>query len=224
MNVFTITSEVAVPGPGLFGGYPSSTNAYRLVHGARALEAAREGGRMPASAEELGGEVDWVPAKSFDRAPTPEDVWIFAWAGSSGYGDPIEREPDAVAADVAAGRTTREWAERAYGVVLDAAGSVDAAATEARRAAIRRERLGGEPESPPRAPGPTLPLTGSPKAGAIVRDLPLTEGNPNVRDPSLYTDQAVAFRQFVDPATGTLVATELAVDGAPPQEDVRLDG
>src|SRR5262249_35660674 len=28
MNVFTITSEVAVPGPGLFGGYPSSTNAY----------------------------------------------------------------------------------------------------------------------------------------------------------------------------------------------------
>jgi N-methylhydantoinase B len=224
VNVFTITSEVAVPGPGLFGGYPSSTNAYRLVAGADALEAARASGRMPTSAGELAGEVDWVPAKSFDRGPTPRDVWIFAWAGSSGYGDPIERDPEAVAADVAAGRTTPGWAETAYGVVLDASGAVDRAGTEARRAAIRRERLGGDPPSPPGAPGPVLPLAGNPKAGALVRDLSLTEANPNVRDPALYTDQAVAFRQFVDPATGTLLATELAVDGAPPQEDVRLGG
>jgi hypothetical protein len=89
---------------------------------------------------------------------------------------------------------------------------------------MRRERLGREPERPPGPPGPALPLTRSPKEGAVVRELPLTDGNPNVRDPSLYTDQPVAFRQFVDPATGTLVATELPVDGAPPQDDVRLSG
>jgi hypothetical protein len=56
----------------------------------------------------------------------------------------------------------------------------------------------------------------------VSRDLPLTEGNPNVRDPAVYTDNTVVFRQLVDPDTGTLVATEIAVDGEPPQQDSTL--
>jgi N-methylhydantoinase B len=59
------------------------------------------------------------------------------------------------------------------------------------------------------------------KLGALVRDLPLAEGNPTLRDPSIYTDSTVAFRQFVCPGCGTMLETELAIDGAPPQWDIR---
>lgn len=60
------------------------------------------------------------------------------------------------------------------------------------------------------------------KLGALVRELPLTEANPHVRDPSIYTDSTVVFRQFVCPGCATLLETEVAVDGAPPQWDIRV--
>ena len=141
INLFTITSELAVPGPGLFGGYPSSTNKYALYKGAKVQEQIAGNGRMPTDPTELGGEVDWVPAKSFDRTPTPDDVFVCAWAAASGYGDPLDREPQRVADDVAAGRVTAAWGEEAYGVVLADDGSVDTAATEARRGSLRQARL-----------------------------------------------------------------------------------
>jgi len=53
---------------------------------------------------------------------------------SAGYGDPFERDPEAVLADVLDGFTTVELAERDYGVVIDpAAVTVDAEATARRR-------------------------------------------------------------------------------------------
>jgi N-methylhydantoinase B len=141
INLFTITSELAVPGPGLFGGYPTSTNKYAIFKGAKVREQLAVSGRMPTDQSELDGEVDWVPAKSFDRAPTPDDVFVCAWASASGYGDPLDREPQRVADDVAAGRTTADWGERAYGVLLGADGSVDAAATAAKREELHQARL-----------------------------------------------------------------------------------
>ena len=82
-----------------------------------------------------------MPAKSFDRTPTPDDVFVCAWAAASGYGDPLDREPQRVADDVAAGRVTADWGERAYGVVLTAEGSVDGDATAAKRDEMRNARL-----------------------------------------------------------------------------------
>jgi len=173
---------------------------------------------------------------------------VFAWAGSSGYGDPLQREPQRVADDVAAGRVTADWAERAYGVVLAADGTVDEDATEGRRLAIRTERLEGAEPAPERDGSPAAggqrlteylevvdgevrsvpsgrslgPAGENYKLGLVSRELPLTEGNPNVRDPSIYTDNKVVFRQLVDPETGTLVATEIAVDDEAPQRDSTL--
>ncbi|HET6692066.1 MAG TPA: hydantoinase B/oxoprolinase family protein [Miltoncostaeaceae bacterium] len=247
INLFTITSEVAVPGPGIFGGYPSSTNSFVLVHDAGVAEQIARTGRMPGALSELEGELDMVPAKSFDRRPTPADVWVFGWAGSSGYGDPLRREPSRVADDVAAGRVTADWAEKAYGVVLAADGQPDEDATAARRLAIRTERLGGTPPAREErgdeagadgaqrlteyldvidgqvrsVPSGRMlgPVAGGYKDGLTRRDLPLTEANPNVRDPSIHTDNAVVFRQLIDPETGTLVATEIVVDGEGLQHD-----
>jgi N-methylhydantoinase B len=187
-----------------------------------------------------------VPALAFDRHTTPEDVWIFAWSGAGGYGDPLEREPERVLADVAAGRVTAAWAEHVYGVVVSG-GAVDEAATAARRRTIRAERLAeGKPWDgareddgvvPPDGPvsayvrvedgeyrcgGVSLgPATGNFKAGALVRDLPVQEANPNIRDPEIYTDRRVRFRQIICPETGTVIDTELPVDDTPPSWDVR---
>jgi hypothetical protein len=90
-----------------------------MVKGAKVPDGVRSSGRMPTSLDELDGERDLVPAKSFDRAPTPDDVWVFSWAAAGGYGDPVERDPELVLEDVLAGRVTADWARRAYGVVVD---------------------------------------------------------------------------------------------------------
>jgi len=54
--------------------------------------------------------------------------------GGGGYGPPRERDPDAVRHDVAEGYVGAERAREIYGVVIDAAGTVDRAATAALRA------------------------------------------------------------------------------------------
>jgi N-methylhydantoinase B len=56
--------------------------------------------------------------------------------GGAGYGDPLERPPARVAADVADGIIAREAAARDYGVVLTS----DAAADEAATAKMRAQR------------------------------------------------------------------------------------
>jgi N-methylhydantoinase B len=65
-------------------------------------------------------------------------------AGAGGYGDPLERDPARVLADVANGKVTPEAAAREYGVrVAGPPWRLDAAATDRLRAA-RRERPEGE--------------------------------------------------------------------------------
>ncbi len=54
--------------------------------------------------------------------------------GGGGYGNPLEREPEMVEADVAEGYVTVEQAKSAYGVVIDqGTGRVDQEATKALR-------------------------------------------------------------------------------------------
>jgi N-methylhydantoinase B len=68
------------------------------------------------------------------------DVLDCVTAGGGGYGDPIERPAREVVSDLRDQRITRAEAETAYGLVFDAAGELDAAATESRRAELRAER------------------------------------------------------------------------------------
>ncbi len=63
---------------------------------------------------------------------------VLELAGGSGYGDPFERSLDAIAADLAGGYITPESAVRDYGVVLDARGAIDVAASRERRRAPRQ--------------------------------------------------------------------------------------
>jgi N-methylhydantoinase B len=90
-----------------------------------------------------GKEIDDLPnAKVLTRRLKPHDAWTVFSGGGGGFGPPIEREPARVADDVAQGYVSREAASELYGVVLNAEGRIDDAATEHLRR-MRRVGLGG---------------------------------------------------------------------------------
>ena len=65
----------------------------------------------------------------------PDDVISFRTCGSGGYGEPLQRDPDAVLHDVLEGWVTVEGARRDYGVVIE-----DDQVNEAATAALRGMR------------------------------------------------------------------------------------
>lgn len=126
---------------GLAGGYPGAPNAYVWVKNDEADKTGH-------------GNEDWRFAQDIDAMPGEhapvtwgvfplmgEDALYVRWNGGGGYGDPLEREPDKVAADVESRHVSAEAARSIYGVVLSDDGSADAAATDAERRRIRALRL-----------------------------------------------------------------------------------
>ncbi|PJE30888.1 N-methylhydantoinase B [Pseudooceanicola antarcticus] len=82
-----------------------------------------------------GGEVHVPPhlSKEQDIPLSPGDIVHVRTPGGGGYGDPLQRDPEAVAEDVRLGRYTEAAAREAFGVVL-AGGQPDLAASKALRA------------------------------------------------------------------------------------------
>jgi N-methylhydantoinase B/oxoprolinase/acetone carboxylase alpha subunit len=68
------------------------------------------------------------------------DVFRHVLAGGGGYGDPLERDPDAVAADHRQGLISDPVLSQVYAVVLDG-DVVDHAATDEARRQARQARL-----------------------------------------------------------------------------------
>jgi N-methylhydantoinase B len=100
---------------GLYGGQPAAAN--------------------DAYVERTDSTVVMVPGK-LDRFPlAPGDMFVMRTGGGGGWGDPHEREPQAVRRDVICGLLTAEQAQELYGVVLSGPPMhVDLTATHALRA------------------------------------------------------------------------------------------
>jgi N-methylhydantoinase B len=243
-------AHCAIPGPPLAGGYPSSLNTYTLLRDTDVLQRFGDG-VVPGLEELAPGASETLPAKAFGVAQGTRDVYVMSWTGAGGYGDPIERPPEAVLADVSAGSVTAGEAERLYGVVIGD-GAVDAAATAARRALVHADRLTWSgPEvwrtaaagSELRSVGPELavvadgdgqalacgaclavlaPVDGNWKDGARVREAPLEEGNRHLPPAGTLTDEDVVLRQFACPGCGRLLDNEVRRAAEPPLWDFRL--
>ena len=105
---------------GLHGGTPGRSG--------HAFVVRKDGTREP------------LPSKKMVVLHPGDQLWEYI-AGGAGYGDPLERETDAVLADVLDGKVSREAARATYGVVLSAAGdAVDEIATKDARAQLARQR------------------------------------------------------------------------------------
>ena len=135
----------SVPPRGVLGGMPPSTSRFAKLQTGPA-EKLFAFDKYPTS-ETLGGVEELLPAKAFPIELGQGELFIQWCGGGSGLGDPLLREPMRVYDDVIAGYVSTLQAEKAYGVMLDGAGNLDAQATEHRRTVIRRERLGREPKS-----------------------------------------------------------------------------
>jgi N-methylhydantoinase B/oxoprolinase/acetone carboxylase alpha subunit len=105
------------PPYGLAGGAPGATSSNVLIRPDGSREAL-----PPMFSTELG----------------VGDVYEHRTAGGGGWGDPLERDPEAVAADVADEKVSADAARELYGVLVLADGTVDAHATAVLRDRRRR--------------------------------------------------------------------------------------
>ena len=80
------------------------------------------------------GKIDELPVKAGDTV-------TFMSPGGSGYGDPFQREAEAVWRDVETGFVSRQAAATDYGVVVSEQGAVSQAATVRRRAARVKDNI-----------------------------------------------------------------------------------
>jgi N-methylhydantoinase B len=118
----SVLAEKAVLPPfGVCGGGAGATNRFWIRRAGAAVAPSP-----------LPGKVSGFPVEA-------DDVLLMESSGGGGFGDPLERDPARVAADVAEGYVTPGAAERVYGVVLRGA-AVDAVATTGRRAALAAAR------------------------------------------------------------------------------------
>ena len=117
-----LSDRAAIPPFGVGGG--TSSHSYRV--------AVRRNGSE---------NVFPTPGKVTGHPVRRDDVVIMESAGGGGYGDPLERDPESVRADMQAGFVSAERVREGYGVVLDAAGVVDAGATTTAREALGRARF-----------------------------------------------------------------------------------
>jgi N-methylhydantoinase B len=93
-----------------------------------------------------GGEEIEMPSKVSGVPVYEGDLLLFETAGAGGVGDPLSRDPEAVAKDVRWNLVSREAAREEYGVALDDSGNVDASAMETERERIRSGRSGDLPQ------------------------------------------------------------------------------
>ena len=126
---------------GLGGGYPGAPNGYIWVRQNSEAEGTKlPHSKFPLSLADIPGKQEAVGWGVFPLMG--EDALYIRWNGGGGYGDPVERDPQAVLDDLSAGVISRESAEKIYGVALDNGGSsIDLKGTEQRRRSILAARL-----------------------------------------------------------------------------------
>lgn len=138
---------------GMSGGYPAPNAAHISARGTNSRELVEQGLPLPRNGIELLAmvrdgslKVDKLEIWRFDMPPLGfEDGDMLAThnAASGGWGDPLERAPEAVLEDVKSGWVEADFARTLHGVVISGSGddlSVDHEATERGREKIRKER------------------------------------------------------------------------------------
>ena len=122
-TAFTCLVEPAVIPPwGVFGGYSGARWTVRVLRDGQWI--------TPGS----------VPGKFIEFSLRKGDLIEKATMGGGGYGDPLERDPDLVAQDLAFEYITEESARQQYGVVVRQR-LVDQEATTTLRQELRHQRL-----------------------------------------------------------------------------------
>lgn len=128
-------------GEGVLGGYPSPPSRTTLKRGTTLATLPVE--HLPRDIDDVVARETVLLSAKFNALPMETgDVGETIIGGGGGYGDPLEREPWRVVADVRDQRVSRSAAESVYAVALTAEGGLDEAGTERLRADVLRDRAG----------------------------------------------------------------------------------
>jgi N-methylhydantoinase B len=147
------------PSQGTGGGYAGGTGSWGPTHKTNVLASLADGEGLDAAT--LTGETPKVPSNLGRLVLRRGDVLRVAGNGGGGIGDPLLRDAEQVARDVADRYVTAANAREAYGVVVGADARLDPEATAKLRAAVRQGRIGAEPDreqGPPETPGVAVTL------------------------------------------------------------------
>jgi len=218
---------------GLAGGFPGST--VKQAFGRGSVEKGRLKGPAPQVLGPKPGLTDM----------TCRDLFAVTWQGGGGWGDPIERELQALGGDLACGAVSAEAAKEIYGVIVTGDG-IDAAASERERKMIR-ERRAGRLVSDPDKFCKAKPLGSISESLLVARDgrglhvvtaagYILATGHTRWRSgavakcfDSLPPEYRITLHQelgvtaYFCPASGTLLGIDLHERGKIPPEDTLLD-
>ncbi len=185
-DVVVFHNRLTAPSSAVSGGQPGAGAAIRFARGAMGSVREHWERREELPLAEYVEGAEQPPARGRGFEVTPEDAYYIRATGGPGFGDPLRREPEAVAADVERGFVSAASAERVYGVVT-AAGAVDAEAT----AALREDRLAARRALPPGHE--VLPLGDGSGGEPLHRD-PIAPGRPQRLGESLEIDAAGHYR------------------------------
>jgi N-methylhydantoinase B len=238
----TLSSGNAIPtSTGMMGGYPGAVNRYRFLKDSNVLD------RMNASSlvtdiRELKGTPEELQLRQQDFTQNPSDVYAVLWSAAGGFGDPLERDPAKVEADVNNGDVSALAAREIYGVVIG-----DAEETKTVRDKLRTFRIQGSKIPVTKLEGKMSflateglaiknkhfccakcstdlgPVSDNYKARCVRNDRPIEASNPIVGDPKRFIDPTPQFRQFCCPGCGLLIENEVAVCDDPPLWDVEIE-
>ena len=185
------------------------------------------------------GRRDIVSGHASGVIVNADEAFEFRLGSGGGFGDPVDRDAAEVARDVRQGRITVQEAASVYGVVIDAAGVVDPAATPMCRAELLRDRLRrAKPADKPRQQdqpvmasqrGQGLPLyPGVEQHGSIAYST--LSGATLAVSPDHWTDgcpmveergERLLIRSYLDPLTGGLLLVEALPAGEARAIDTR---
>jgi N-methylhydantoinase B len=217
---------------GFFGGWPGGT-----VKQSMGWSCVTHGKPVDGRWENFG------PKPGLMRI-TNHDVFSVTWQGGGGWGDPIDRDPVQVLADLNARAISRDAAEEIYGVST-ANGKVDTERTESLRREIRAERISGRSKNFERIEGDVLAHLGpnlrvvrnadgvhiASKAG-----IKLASGSTRWRSGAVSSTfevapapcritlhQRLAMTAYYCPGSGMLLAVDVHEKGSTVNDDIVLD-
>lgn len=251
MGVGVYSAEGIPKSAGILGGQPGATGETNLIRRSDVRAQFAEG-TLPGGEGEVTGESEVVYGKGEPLLVDDDVFLEWNWGGAAGYGDPLLRDPERVVADVAGGGISSEDADREYGVVLDGdgldAGATAARRDEIRRGRLAAAGIEREPATMDATPtegdlvigeeiwvdrsagtyrcarcGEGLgELGGHPKERAAVHEHSVVELGPHFKDPSIFVDDEIIWRETYCPACATRLGTELAKPGDELLADIRL--
>jgi N-methylhydantoinase B len=251
MAVGLYTSEGIPKSPGILGATPGCPGLTRLLTGSDIRDQFRTGA-LPASLDELSGDEITCYGKGAPLIVDDTSVIEFNWGGSAGYGDPLLRDPERVFGDVVAGVVSAADAEHQYGVVVRDGRLDSGATTDCRTTLRRRRFAGAGLTGEPRAADATAPQDvlligddvwfdraagtyhcahcgqetgaagGHSKEKLGVWEHPVAEIGSRFRDPSIYVDDEIVYRELICPGCATRLATEVCRPGDDVLAEVRI--